>query len=184
LNLGVGTSGIGSGTFSGNLIQLELHTVDGPGHVALFTASSFGAPIAHWASRDGLRPETDSLTVPAVNGHMHVNWAFTEPGTYRLALAASATLTATGQTTRSPLVDFTFVVEGPVRPQLEISGIQPDGSAELQFVAPATTSVIIEAATELGRWIPIGTVVATGQPQKFTIPGNSLDLRFFRAVLP
>lgn len=184
LNLGIGTSGVEAGLFSGNQIRLELHGMEGPGHMALFTVSAFGSPVVHWSSRDGVSPGSDAFSLNSVNGHVHVNWAFTQPGIYRLSLAASGTLALSGQSVRSPLVDYTFVVEEPSRPVLEMVGVREDRTVELRVAAPVGTLIQIQAATQLGQWVPLGTVDATGQPQRFSAPPGSSDFQFFRAFVP
>ncbi|MBN9689960.1 MAG: choice-of-anchor M domain-containing protein [Verrucomicrobia bacterium] len=183
LNLGVGTSEISAGQFAGDRIGLELHRLEGPGQMALYTTSAFGSLMTHWISQDGLDPANDAFVLPAVNGHAHVNWVFTQPGAYRLGLAASATASSTGQITRSPVVDFTFWVEGPKPPQLRLTGPQPDGSVELHITAPAGFTVEIQAAPDVNRWTSLGTLIGTGEPQSFIPSVDSVEHRFFRAVL-
>lgn len=182
LNLGLGTSGIGDGQFTANRVRLELHRLDGPGEVALFTTSAFGAPQGHWISRDGVNSAADFITLPAINGHVHVNWVFTRAGVYRLGIAASATIPATGQTFRSPVVDYTFFVAGPARPHLGITPPRNDGIVELQVTAPAGSRVEIQAATAAGEWLTLGELIGTGQPQSFLTPATPSSMRLFRAV--
>lgn len=184
LNLGVGTSGIGAGVFARNQLRLELRQVEGPGDFALFSISPFGAPTVHLASLDGTDPGTDFLTVPAVNGHLHVNWAFTAPGTYRVSLAARGTLVATGQAAVSPVTDYVFLVLAPPAPVMGTPRLLADGSVELIVTGPAGAQVEIQTAPEPGVWAPLGTLHATGEPQTFSVPASAAPQRFFRAVTP
>ncbi|MCX0247506.1 choice-of-anchor M domain-containing protein [Streptomyces drozdowiczii] len=68
--------------------ELTLRTVEGPGALLLFGWSPFGEPEMKFDSRDGL---PDAYTVPA-RTHEHSNWAFTQPGVYRLGFTFKATL--------------------------------------------------------------------------------------------
>ncbi|WP_447001998.1 choice-of-anchor M domain-containing protein [Saccharothrix isguenensis] len=67
-------------------VTWTLTAVDGPGAFGLFTTGSFGAPEIIFNSADGL---PDNLSVP-LGTHAHANWAFAEPGRYRLTFAVSA----------------------------------------------------------------------------------------------
>ncbi|CAL9573960.1 hypothetical protein SUDANB95_04853 [Actinosynnema sp. ALI-1.44] len=85
-------------------VAWSLTAVDGPGPFGLFTTGSFGAPEVIFNSADGL---PDTLSVP-LGTHAHANWAFAEPGQYKLTFAVSAQA-ADGR----PLTDtetFTFVI--------------------------------------------------------------------------
>ncbi|GAB2975592.1 choice-of-anchor M domain-containing protein [Saccharothrix stipae] len=107
-------------------VTWTLTAVDGPGAFGLFTTGSFGAPAIVFNDADGL---PDHLSVP-LGTHAHANWAFAEPGRYRLTFAVTAA-GANG----SPLTDaetLTFVVgDGdPVRPD------QPGTNTERQTGTP------------------------------------------------
>jgi len=184
LHLGLGTSGIGSNVFNGNLLHLELHRLEGPGHLAMFTMSPFGAPMVYFASLDGVNPATDFFPLPAVNGHLHVNWAFTAPGVYRLGLAAAGTVAATGRPSTSPIVDYTFIVEGPPAPLLKAPRVLADGSVNFLLIASAGSRVQIQTATEIGRWETLGELTAEEAPIPVTLPVSAKPQRFFRAVCP
>ena len=184
LNLGLGTSGIPAGFFSGDQVRLRLHQMDGPGHFALFTLSPFGAPVAPLASRDGVDPAADFLVLPAVNGHVHVNWAFTAAGTYRVGLQATATLASTGQAIASPVTEYLFVVEGPPAPTLGRPVARPDGTWELPVTAPVGTRFELQSTADLGRWETLGGFTGTGQPELLPLPGSDDPRQFYRAVLP
>lgn len=69
-------------------ITWELTGVDGPGDFVLFLNGSFGAPTVVFQSADGL---PDTFDVP-LGTHAHGNWAFTEPGIYRLEYTMSGAL--------------------------------------------------------------------------------------------
>ncbi|QQQ73454.1 choice-of-anchor M domain-containing protein [Saccharothrix sp. 6-C] len=92
-------------------VTWTLTAVDGPGAFGLFTTGSFGAPQVLFNSADGL---PDTLSVP-LGTHAHANWAFAEPGRYRLTFTVSA------PGADGPLTDaetLTFVVgDGTPAPQ-------------------------------------------------------------------
>lgn len=184
LNLGLGTSGIAAGIFSGDQVRLRLHRVDGPGDFALFTLSQFGVPVSPLASRDGSDPATDFLTLPAVNGHVHVNWAFNAPGVYRVGLQATATLAATGQTLASPVTDYVFFVEAPPSPVLGPLVLRPDGAWDLTVKAPAGQTFALESSADLRRWTALGPFVGTGQAEHLSLPSGNSPSRYLRATVP
>lgn len=84
-------------------VTLTLRGVDGPGHLVVYLQDGgFGAPDVLWDSR-ALAGADQDLWVD-VNTHTHANWVFSEPGTYLVSIAASATLVdGTEQTTTGTL---------------------------------------------------------------------------------
>jgi putative ABC transporter-associated repeat protein len=70
-------------------VTWTLRSVDGPGEFALFVSGSFGESTVLFSSGQSL---PQKLEIPP-NTHAHANWAFTSPGTYRLAIELSATST-------------------------------------------------------------------------------------------
>lgn len=74
-------------------ITWRLHDVDGPGRFVLFLSGSFGQTDVLFDSDDSL-PQQLAI---ARNTHVHGNWAFTEPGVYRLTVEMSAQRGSGGQ---------------------------------------------------------------------------------------
>lgn len=64
--------------------------VDGPGRFVLYLAGSFGQTEVLFDSGEGLPQE---LTIER-NTHVHGNWAFTEPGIYRVTVEMAAASTS------------------------------------------------------------------------------------------
>ncbi|WP_416904473.1 TIGR03773 family transporter-associated surface protein [Micromonospora echinospora] len=73
----------------GNVVW-TLKGVDGPGRFALFLTGSFGKADVLFDSSEAFPQQ---LSIP-LNTHAHGNWAFSEPGLYRLAVQMSGTTTA------------------------------------------------------------------------------------------
>lgn len=63
-------------------LEWSLTSVEGPGPVTVFNTEAFGTYDVIFNSADGL---PDSRMIP-LGVHAHGNWAFREPGTYRLGL--------------------------------------------------------------------------------------------------
>ncbi|WJK42875.1 TIGR03773 family transporter-associated surface protein [Solwaraspora sp. WMMA2056] len=78
-------------------VTWTLAGVDGPGRFVLFLTGSFGESEVLFNSADRLPQRLD---VP-INTHAHGNWAFSEPGIYRLAFEMSATTTSGSTVTDS-----------------------------------------------------------------------------------
>lgn len=108
LFLGLGTEEMSSGTFLSDQVSLTLRNVSGPGHFAMYDVNMFGSPTVFMNSRDGIAG-SDAITLTA-GGHRHVNWAFSEPGTYQIDFEASGTLAGGGPFTSSGPVTYTFEV--------------------------------------------------------------------------
>lgn len=70
-------------------VTLSLAAVEGPGDLVVFLQDGgFGEPDPLWDSRT---TEPQPLWID-VNTHTHANWVFTEPGSYLVAVTATATL--------------------------------------------------------------------------------------------
>lgn len=184
LNLGVGTSGIASGVFQANRIRLELHRIEGPGDLAVFTTSAFGAPVSYWVSRDGVDPLVDVLEMPAVNAHLHVNWAFTAPGVYRVGLVASGTRVSDGRRDASPVVEYSFVVEAPPSPRIASIRILEDERIELTLDVETGRRVDVQESARMGDWQTAISVVPETVPAIVRLPRLSGDPVFYRLVGP
>jgi len=183
LNLGLGTSGIPAGLFAADRIRLTLERMEGPGRFSLFTTSAFGAPTAHMTTADGIDPTRDFIVIPAVNGHIHVNWAFTQPGTYNIDFTAIGSLAAIGQTLRSLPTRYTFLVEGPEAPTLRAPRILPDSRIELPVRATLGARVRIQSSDDLLGWTHVAETIGTGADVPVVLPASNQPQTFFRAVI-
>ncbi len=80
--------------------------IDGPGNVFVWSQGSFGE-IKSLIKGGGYQlPQTISQPYPA---HTHANWAFSQPGTYKLTVTADVTAT-NGKTATSNTATYTIVV--------------------------------------------------------------------------
>ncbi|QDS91740.1 Calx-beta domain protein [Roseimaritima multifibrata] len=107
LFLGLGTEEIEDGTFLDGSLTLRLESASGPGHFSMWTSALDGSPAVAMATSDGIT-ETDLIELLEGN-HTHVNFGFTEMGTYRITFQASGTL-ADGDVVASEDVTYFFKV--------------------------------------------------------------------------
>ncbi|MFJ8580972.1 choice-of-anchor M domain-containing protein [Micromonospora sp. NPDC093277] len=104
---GLATEELEAGVFAGDIVQIRFTRVIGPDGFSLFTTDPVGAPNVLVDSEDGL---PDVVTRP-VGSHMHANWAFEKPGTYRIRVDVTGKLAATGKRVTSTPVWLTFQVQ-------------------------------------------------------------------------
>ncbi|XVV07597.1 choice-of-anchor M domain-containing protein [Actinosynnema sp. CA-248983] len=129
-------------------VTWTLTAVDGPGAFGLFTTGSFGAPEVIFNSADGL---PDTLSVP-LGTHAHANWAFAEPGRYRLTFAVAAQAPGGGALTDTET--FTFVVGDGAGGQTQ----QPGGT-ERQTGTPSRLAATGPAALPATAGLALALVV-------------------------
>jgi surface-anchored protein len=142
-------------------------------------------------SRDGIDAATDSIALSAVGGHVHVNWAFSAPGTYRVGLGASGRLAATGQTNASPVVEYTFLVQDvPWRPRLACKCAACDcgdcRSCPRTLVLSGETGrrYAIESTTNFQHWATLTNFIASAPETELPLPDNAGPSQYFRALAP
>lgn len=169
--LGLAADEIEAGTFAGETVNLELASLDGPGALALYGSDSFGNPIVFWNSADGL-DAVDAFPA-AIGSHSHLNWAFTEPGIYRIGLKASGIL-ATGNTTISSDIEtFTINVQAQATPllvhregEIDFEAGYQGGILELGFHNDATNEelepaeILLIAQPTARQFLPEGPAFA------------------------
>lgn len=71
-------------------IELRLQSVDGPGQVHVFSQSGFGS-VQPLLAGDATELTAGAVLPQEYPAHTHANWAFTEPGVYRLTVVATGT---------------------------------------------------------------------------------------------
>jgi len=109
--------GIQSGELENDQVNLELLNISGPdgGDFKFYYTDSFGNLNLLMDTKDGIDSSDSRILGP--NVHEHYNWAFTEPGLYKLTFQASGTPTATDETITSAPSDFYFGVGTPKIPE-------------------------------------------------------------------
>ena len=68
-------------------VEFRAQSLEAPGDLAAYLTGTFGQPRPYFASSDGI-DNHDVAALPP-NAHTHMSWAFTEPGVYKLKLAAA-----------------------------------------------------------------------------------------------
>jgi len=120
--------GIQPGEFANDQVTLKLVDMTGPdgGEFKLYFFGSSGDLNIIMDTEDGIDSSDRRFFSP--NVHEHYNWAFTEPGLYKLTFQASGTPTATGETITSVPSDFYFgvgvnAIEDPCPADLDGDGV-------------------------------------------------------------
>ncbi|MDG4820504.1 choice-of-anchor M domain-containing protein [Asanoa sp. WMMD1127] len=90
---GLGTEEIDAGVLRADTVNVTF-AVLGPGDVAVYTENAFGLPADILVDTGDGQPDTFALPT---GDHLHANWAFEEPGTYRITVAVTGRLAATGR---------------------------------------------------------------------------------------
>ncbi|MFD5111349.1 MULTISPECIES: anchored repeat ABC transporter, substrate-binding protein [unclassified Streptomyces] len=93
----------------GSQVRTTATKLEGPGELRVYLTDTLGRPKVYVNSADGF-DDTDSFTLPP-EAHTHVNWAFSEPGTYKLTVEGR-TETLDGKTSPIGSGTFTFTVGG------------------------------------------------------------------------
>jgi surface-anchored protein len=131
-----------------------LTAVDGPGAFGLFTTGSFGAPSVIFNSTDGL---PDNHTV-ALGTHAHANWAFAEPGRYRLTFAVTAP--GAGGDALTDTETYTFVVgDGTAGTGEQHQQQQQPGATDRQTGTPTGLASTGPAAMPATAGLALGLIV-------------------------
>ncbi|MEV4038575.1 choice-of-anchor M domain-containing protein [Streptomyces umbrinus] len=87
--------------------------LEGPGELRVYLTDTLGKPKVYVDSADGF-DASDSFALPP-EAHTHVNWAFSEPGTYQLTVEGR-TETLAGKSKEIGSGTFTFTVGGAAEP--------------------------------------------------------------------
>jgi surface-anchored protein len=177
--LGIGTGTLRSAYFIGDL-QLTLHSVEGPGHFALFLTDAFGQPITLMNSRDGVSAQ-DTMAVP-LGSHIHCNWAFSAPGVYRVRLIVSGTLRSGNTPIASLPTDCFFEVAPPPQPVLALARTATN-TFQLTLQAHPGLNYAIERTATFTNWLPLTNVPASNPVTTHLLAMPPAPIQFFRARL-
>ncbi|WP_205473661.1 anchored repeat ABC transporter, substrate-binding protein [Nocardioides sp. SYSU D00038] len=137
-------------------VLLSATGLEGPGRMVGYLTGSFGDPEVYFDSGDGFDAADgwrDDTAVLPVDAHTHMSWMFSEPGTYRLHLAAR--IQVDEQTASEPVAEATFTFAVGVPPAAAVPGrtVLDHGHADL--------SVDLDAGTLGVRHDPSGGGEAT-----------------------
>lgn len=139
-------------------VTLTLEGVEGPGHVVVYLQDGgFGEPDVLWDSRT---PERQDLWVD-VNTHTHANWVFSEPGTYLVPIAATATMVDGSEQTATGTVRFAVGSDTDPEEALAAEASAP-APGEASTAPPAAEAEDGSGADEDGSapWMLIGAAGA------------------------
>lgn len=134
---GFSTESVPAGGVDGNATTFRLTDVEAPegGDVEVWRGSGAGL-TRMWSSDEGVDEFAAGRT------HLHANWAFTRPGTYRLTVEGAA---AIGGAPVSDSAVYTFVV-GELPEQVETTTTLTASAPELVQGSPVTLSAQVTPA--------------------------------------
>ncbi|WP_265521192.1 choice-of-anchor M domain-containing protein [Oerskovia flava] len=138
---GFNTESVASGAIDDNRTTFTLTDVEGPGDLEVFTGGGLNGTQRLWSSRDD-----DIRSFQAGRTHLHANWAFTAPGTYRLGVEGAVTVDGTEQTAQAT---YTFVV-GDLPDAVETATTLATSSTELVTGDPLTLTAQVSPADARG----------------------------------
>jgi len=179
--LGIAGDEIESGIFENNVVQLNLVSAKGPGHLSLYAIDSFGHPRVYFYTGDGIG-DGDSFPVN-VGGHSHQNWGFTQPGVYRVGLQASGRLAGSGANTESEVVWFTFNILSSIEsqpsglPAFTFQRFDVEGSTGTSLFSINNTGYIVGRYLDENE-LSHGLIYKDGFLETFNITGISRTLAF------
>lgn len=178
---GFSTESVPTGTLAQDQTTFTLREVEGPGDVELWQTGAFGAPSRLWSSDEDVKSFTRGRV------HLHCNWAFTAPGTYRLTVSADATLRTTEQAISDTAV-YTFVVGDLPEAVDTTTSVTSSASNLVDGDAATLTSVVTPAGVDGAVEFRDGTNVlghdpvdAQGQAE-LTVPDLAVGTHAITAV--
>lgn len=110
LFLGIGAEELAPADWMGTL-QFSLKSVSGPGSFYLWNSDAFGRPEVLMDSADGIGPGDRTSVIPG--SHAHLNWGFSEPGSYSIAFEAAGVHVMDGPQVSGPVAYHFQVVPEP-----------------------------------------------------------------------
>jgi anchored repeat ABC transporter substrate-binding protein len=116
--------------------RLRVTGVDGPGRLAGYLTETFGQPRVYFDSGDGFDATDgyarDTATLPT-DAHTHMSWAFTEPGSYRVAMGSDLVVEPGDdpQPLGETLVTFAVGVDPYSVPGMEDARVVDGGHADV-----------------------------------------------------
>jgi surface-anchored protein len=176
--LGYGGDGIPTNVFVGDQVTVILKNVTGPGDFYSYDYDAFGNPKVLFNTRDGI--STNDFVSVHAGGDAHLNWAFTQAGTYTVTLEVSGTLLQGNKAVSSGPVSYTFVVQTVLT--IEHTDLQAayDPSNLLQLlvfdvnhtIAYKSNEVALVVAEAAKTTLPDSTPLGPGGSSLWIIPAS------------
>ena len=142
-------------------IDLEFVEVTGPGEVYLFQTGSFGSLFAVLEG-GATRLESGAVIAQEEPAHVHANWLFTEPGTYRMRVVAKGGGASSNEAT------YTWVVgDGEAAPAAPAQATTSEAS-EKSAASAAPAAAASKTSTSSGPKQAPAEVPAERQPEQRT----------------
>lgn len=151
LGLRVQGSGAQHGATRASQVRVTATGMDGPGQLTGYLTESFGSPRVYLDSGDGLG-RADSVSLPT-EAHTHMSWTFSEPGVYRLDLAAQLAVTDDAEPVDAGGGTFTFAVGVDPHEVADAAGaaILDQGHADLAVDLDTGGLVVVADETAAGH---------------------------------
>ncbi|MDT0269026.1 anchored repeat ABC transporter, substrate-binding protein [Streptomyces sp. DSM 44915] len=187
--LGLRVRGTGEelGATRSSEVRLKATGLEGPGELVGYLTETFGEPAVFFDSSDGFDAGDgyahDTAVLPPA-AHTHMSWAFTEPGVYRLQLAAE--LVATPTTRPVPAGESTVTFAVGVDPHsvpgmagaTVLDGGHTDVTVDLEQAGEPTASLHLDVEPEGSRSTehevhdPRETVIEVPNKALTEVPGD------------
>lgn len=171
--------------FGNGQLALRLVAVEGSGPSAggvfsLYNTDAFGLPTFRLSTADGLGPQ-DAVQPINYAAHTHYNWAFTQPGDYRLTFQAYARLREDPGLEVTGVQTFHFQVlaappPGRPSPRLAVDG---GGVATLRWGSLAGADYTVWRSLDLQRWEIARVLPGTGAELSLALPAESAPAVFY-----
>ena len=174
-----------SGVFVDDQVRVTLKAVQGPGEFSAYETDAFGSPTIYFNTADQIT--ADDYRDVVAGEHYHMNWGFTEPGTYNVSFEARATLQSTGEEFVSELTEFQYrvVQADPSGVPLTVTRTENNNlSLNWSGLESATYQLQSRGALDSGGWLNVGNAidgVAGAQSTEVSIEG-SIGSQFYRLI--
>jgi anchored repeat ABC transporter substrate-binding protein len=132
----------------GSQVRTTATKLEGPGDLHVYLSDTLGNPQSYIDSTDGFDAK-DSFALPP-EAHTHVNWVFSEPGTYRLTVQGR-TETLDGRTAPIGSGTVTFAVGGAGNAPAAGKTVLDGGHADVALNAQTKTVYVRSDDPTTGR---------------------------------
>jgi surface-anchored protein len=176
---GFGTDEVDYSKLNG-AISFRLTSFSGPGNFSTWESDSFGNPVVHWTTANGIGD--DDVVVFTMQTHAHHNFGFTEPGEYVVGVTVSAE--STNNEVLTSTKNIVFEVAPFAVPSLTIQQNAPSNVVISLPTVPSQLYQLQSATNVAGPWSNVGAQFTgsglTNQITRTNTPGQE----FFRIQTP